>query len=134
MFAALWWARSVHSSIAVTTRSQVLVVEDDVAVQAALDELFAREGYDVTIANNGAEAIEVLESGARPCCVLVDLLMPGIVGQELLEYIDEQLHASTAVAIITGSPHLAPSGYPMFTKPLGMRELLDFVSAKCPLC
>lgn len=114
-------------------RATLLVVEDDVAVRSALDELFAREGYDVLAAQNGADAIEILESGVHPCCVLVDLLMPGIVGQEFLEYMREESRASIPVAIITGSPQLAPSGYPMFPKPVDMHALLDFVFLRCPL-
>jgi CheY-like chemotaxis protein len=114
-------------------RAQVLIIEDDVAVQAALDELFSREGYDVRIANNGGEAIDMLEHELRPCCVLVDLLMPGIVGHEVLGYLREEPMKNTPVAIMTGSPHLAPTGYPLFIKPLDMDQLLDFVGSKCPV-
>ena len=117
----------------VLERSRILIVEDDVAVQVTLDELLSREGYDVTIANNGADAIDLLEHGLEPCCVLVDLLMPGIVGHELLHYLQEPEHASIPVAIITGSPHLAPSGYPVFNKPVDRQALLDFVGTKCPM-
>lgn len=101
-------------------------------MQAALDELFAREGYEVVVANNGVEAIQMLERGLHPCCVLVDLLMPGIIGQELLEYLRSEGRSQIPVAIVTGSPHLAPPGYPMFRKPLDMQALLDFVMARCP--
>ncbi len=115
-------------------RGQVLVVEDDIAVQAALDELLSREGYDVVLADNGADAINLLEDGALPCVILVDLLMPGIVGHELLDYMKREPRVTdTPVAIITGSPYLAPGGYPIFTKPLDKDALLDFVAARCPL-
>jgi len=117
----------------VSDRAKVVVVEDDLAVQASLAELLAREGYDVLVANNGAEAIELLEDNVHPCCALVDLLMPGIVGQEFLEYMREEPRASIPVAIITGSPQLAPSGYPMFSKPVDTHALLDFVIRRCPL-
>ncbi len=125
-------ARTLHEIQVVVDRSQILIVEDDLAVQAALEALFSREGYDVVLANNGAEAIDLLEHGLQPCCVLVDLLMPGIVGQELLHYLQEPEHATIPVAIVTGSPHLAPSGYPIFTKPLDRQAVLDFVTSKCP--
>jgi CheY-like chemotaxis protein len=111
----------------------VLIVEDDLAVQESLQELFSREGYEVVIANNGGEAIDMLERDLRPCCVLLDLLMPGIVGHEVLSYLGEPPHHDIPVGIMTGSPHLAPTNYPVFTKPLEMKELLDFVGARCPL-
>ena len=117
----------------VSSRAQVLIVEDDLAVQESLKELFAREGYEVVIANNGGEAIDMLEHDLRPCCVLLDLLMPGIVGHEVLSYLGEPPYHDIPVGIMTGSPHLAPTNYPVFTKPLAMQELLDFVGARCPL-
>jgi hypothetical protein len=54
--------------------------------------------------------------------------MPGVVGQELLEYLrhDERL-ASLPVAIVSASPQLAPAGYPVFAKPLQLDALLEFV-------
>jgi CheY-like chemotaxis protein len=110
-------------------RRHVLVVEDDAELRAALEELFEQEGYEVEPAENGAEAIARLEgSDDPPCAVLVDLLMPGIVGQELLEYMrDNEATSAIPVAIVSGSPHLAPAGYPVFPKPLDLGTLVDFV-------
>ena len=124
---------AAEARFVVSERAQVLIVEDDVAVQTSLDELFSREGYEVVIANDGGEAIEILEGGLQPCCVLLDLLMPGIVGQEVLSYLAEPPHGEIPVGIMTGSPHLAPTSYTVFTKPLEMKKLLDFVGARCPL-
>ena len=112
---------------------QVLIVEDDVEIQTASAELFSREGYEVAVATNGAEAIEMLDGGGElPCAVLVDLLMPGIIGTSVLEFMrnDDRL-ASVPVAIISGSPQLAPKGYVVFPKPLDAEALLDFVGARC---
>ena len=89
-----------------------------------------RAGFDVTCATNGAEAIELLRPDEPPRAVLVDLLMPGIVGHELLEYLRaEEAYANVPVAIISGSPQLAPAGYRVFSKPLEPRALLDFLHA-----
>ena len=113
---------------------QILIVEDDADIQAALSDLFTAEGYEVDIAESGVEAITMLESGDRPCVMLVDLLMPGIVGQELLEYIHDDVRlAAIPVAIVSGAPQLAPSGYQVFRKPLSLRPLLDFVREGCGL-
>jgi CheY-like chemotaxis protein len=110
-------------------KQRVLIVEDDPEIQAALEELMEGEGYDVTLAANGAEAIEMLESGhPRPDVALVDLLMPGVVGQELLEYLrGEGDLAKIPVAIVSASPQLAPAGYPVFKKPLDLPPLLEFI-------
>jgi CheY-like chemotaxis protein len=107
---------------------RVLVVEDDPEFRAALEDMLSGSGYDVVLANNGADAIALLEAGERPTAVLVDLLMPGVVGQELLEYMrsNDDL-AAIPVAIVSASPQLAPHGYQVFRKPLEPGPLLDFV-------
>ena len=94
-----------------------------------LPEMLIDEGYDVWLAANGADAIQLLEERREsPCAVLVDLLMPGIVGQELLEYLrhDDGLRR-IPVAIVSASPQLAPEGYRVFKKPLDVPPLLDFL-------
>lgn len=112
-----------------THTHRVLIVEDDPEIQAALEELMTEEGYDVWLAANGADAIHLLEDRREPpCAVLVDLLMPGIVGQELLEYLrhDDGLR-EVPVAIVSASPQLAPEGYRVFKKPLDVPPLLEFL-------
>lgn len=109
-------------------RPHVLIVEDDVELRASIADLLKADGYEIDLATNGAEAISHLETAMRPCAVVVDLLMPGIVGQELLEYLrDDVALASIPVAIFSASPHLAPKGYRVFRKPLDMLPLLAFV-------
>ncbi len=61
--------------------------------------------------------------------VLVDLRMPGIIGHSVLEYMrSEPGLAQIPVAIMTGSPELAPPGYPVFRKPLDVGALLGFAA------
>jgi CheY-like chemotaxis protein len=106
----------------------VLIVEDDAELRASMADLLKADGYEIELARNGAEAITYLETAGRPCALVVDLLMPGVVGQELLEYLrDDDALASIPVAIFSASPHLAPKGYPVFRKPLDMEPLLAFV-------
>lgn len=114
------------------SEQHILVVEDDREIGTTLCDLLRNEGYEVELVQNGAEAIDRLEATDPPCVVLVDLLMPGIVGQELLEYLraDTRL-AAIPVAIVSGSPHLAPEGYKVFRKPLDLYPLLDFVRQGC---
>jgi two-component system response regulator (stage 0 sporulation protein F) len=118
--------------VAMAQRTRVLIVEDDPDIRIGLEQLFLNEGYAVTLANNGAEAIELLDPDEPPCAALVDLLMPGIVGHELLEYMRaHEVFRSVPIAIISGSPQLAPEGYEVFPKPLEVQRLLDFVRV-CP--
>jgi CheY-like chemotaxis protein len=106
----------------------ILVVDDDIEVRSALADVFQMHGYTVELAANGADAIDLLERGHRPDVVLVDLLMPGVIGHSLLEYMrgDQQL-SQIPVAIVSASPHLAPPGYRVFGKPVQLGALLEFV-------
>lgn len=64
--------------------------------------------------------------------MLIDLLMPGVVGHELLEFIEsEERFASIPIGIVSGSPELAPEGYALFPKPLNVPPLLEFVRQGC---
>jgi len=115
------------------TRSTVLIVDDDPEIRSLLEDLLKREGYDTLVAETGIDAIELLENGERPQLILTDLIMPGIIGHSLIDYLrDEAELASIPVVIITGSPQLAPPGYPVFSKPIRPRELFDLLHATCP--
>lgn len=106
----------------------VLLVEDDPDARGLLEDLLTDQGYAVETAANGADAILALDEKDPPCVMLVDLLMPGVVGQELLEFLEsEERFSSIAVGIVSGSPELAPKGYPLFPKPLNLPPLLDFI-------
>ena len=61
------------------TRRRVLVVDDEPQVRATVSEALALEGYDVTEARNGAEALALLAS-APPEAILLDLWMPVMDG------------------------------------------------------
>jgi CheY-like chemotaxis protein len=109
-------------------RSTVVIADDDPDVRMILSERFEAEGYDVRVASHGAEAIALLQEIPPPAAVLVDLMMPGIVGHSVLDFIrSEPRFAATSVAIISGSPELAPAGYEVFTKPVRFAKLLEFV-------
>jgi DNA-binding response OmpR family regulator len=61
----------------------VLVVDDDASVRAMLGYLLDDEGYDVSEAEDGAQAIEMLLTDA-PDCMVLDLMMPNVDGLQVL--------------------------------------------------
>ena len=72
-------------------RAQVLVVDDDPKTRDMLRRTLQKAGCTVAEAANGSEAIEALER-AKPALILLDLLMPGMDGFEVLE----RLHGDEA--------------------------------------
>ncbi|HEY6174914.1 MAG TPA: response regulator [Kofleriaceae bacterium] len=107
-------------------------MDDDPDIRMLLYELFGKAGYSVEVANDGAAAILFLEHNQAPDAIVLDLLMPGIVGSSVLAYLSSQPElANVPVAIVSSSPHLAPAGYALFKKPLQFAPLLEFVRKAC---
>jgi DNA-binding response OmpR family regulator len=63
-------------------RRRLLLVEDDPALQKVLVILLQLDGFDVSTAGDGQEALEMIRA-ERPDLVLTDLMMPQMDGVEL---------------------------------------------------
>lgn len=61
----------------------ILIIDDDVHIGNVLEEILTREGYGVQRAYSGTEALLALSS-AKPDLVLLDLMLPGLNGEEVL--------------------------------------------------
>jgi len=72
---------------------RVLLVDDDPAILRLLEVNFRMEGYDVDAAAHGEEALAAA-SAATPDAVILDLMMPGLDGREILR----RLRAEPATA------------------------------------
>ena len=66
-----------------TTR--VLVVDDDATVRRLLRVMLEADGYAVAEAQGGAEALDILRQSPDRLVVLLDHLMPGLTGADVLE-------------------------------------------------
>ena len=65
---------------------RILAVDDSITYLNAIGDALKEEGYDVILAQSGEEALELLS--VQPVdCILLDLLMPGLSGQETCERI-----------------------------------------------
>jgi len=69
------------------TKGRVLVVDDAESVRSYLASLLEARGYEVDTAGDGRSAVALLEGGADPDVVLLDVMMPGIDGIETLRRI-----------------------------------------------
>jgi CheY-like chemotaxis protein len=61
---------------------KILVVEDDQSIRELLVELLETEGYAVSSANNGKDALHTLNTEIRPDLILMDLMMPVMDGYQ----------------------------------------------------
>ena len=68
--------------------TRLLLVEDDGALLAALDDLLDIEGHDVTLAESAEAALDSINEMGKPVDLIVsDVIMPGISGVEMLKRI-----------------------------------------------
>ena len=88
----------------------ILFVEDDAPSRHAYSELLRSKGYEVTEAQDGAEALELFDKGAVDL-VISDLVLPKVHGLNLVELIHSE---APNVPIIVISGHLADSAGKMF--------------------
>jgi two-component system, chemotaxis family, chemotaxis protein CheY len=111
----------------------VLIVEDDEGVQHAIAEVLRDEGYEVTVAANGGEALELLRRGELPQLILLDLMMPGMDGIEFRQrqLADPRL-SRIPVIVISARPDVARQARRLqaddfLAKPMSFRALLHVV-------
>lgn len=77
---------------------KVLVVDDDPYILMSLEFLMKKNGYDVMIARNGTEALELIEKQI-PALLLLDIMMPDVDGYEICRQVksSEKLKAIKVV-------------------------------------
>jgi len=80
--------------------SKILVVDDDIHMVRMLTIMLEAEGYSVASANNGQDALEKIKTD-RPSLVLLDYMMPGMHGLDVLKEIKKG-HGDIDVIVVTG--------------------------------
>ncbi|HSP20187.1 MAG TPA: response regulator [Myxococcaceae bacterium] len=81
----------------------VMVVDDQSLFRRSLQDRLRSDGYDVVGAENGAEALELLEAASNPCVVLLDLAMPVMNGVEFLHALDRRPeNGNVRVMLVSG--------------------------------
>ncbi|HLW00539.1 MAG TPA: response regulator [Ktedonobacterales bacterium] len=86
--------------------AHVLVVDDDDDIRDILFDFLMEEGYQVSLAQNGEQAIAILER-ERGLLVLLDLRLPGIDGEGVIRWIQDAQRTDHQVVVITaGRPVL----------------------------
>lgn len=103
----------------------IAVIDDDLHINNMLRELLTREGYEVIRAFSGGEALAVLEE-TTPDLVLLDLMMPGLSGEQVLPKIrDIPVIIMSAKVDVGSKVELLLSGAADYvTKPFDTKELL----------
>jgi DNA-binding response OmpR family regulator len=104
----------------------VLVVEDDETIAGAIADRLRSEGFDVTFANDGLLALDLVDQ-LKPGLVVLDVMLPGLDGVEVCR----RIHTKVPVVMLTARDDetdmlvgLAVGADDYITKPFSMRELV----------
>lgn len=111
--------------------SSIMIIDDDISIGDMLNEALSGEGYTVSRAYSGTEAAMLL-TNSKPDLVLLDLMLPGLSGEELLPRIkDIPVIVVSAKADIPLKVELLLNGAADYiTKPFNIQELLARVKVQ----
>ncbi len=110
---------------------KILIIDDDVRISTLLEETLINEGYEVHKAFSGTEALFVLSQN-KPDLILLDLMLPGLSGEELLPQIKDipvivvsaKIDTADKVGLLLGG------AVDYITKPFDIDELLARVTVQ----
>lgn len=113
--------------------SKILVVEDEYDIQELLQNYLEHEGYQVVIATDGAQAIEVFRN-SNVDLVLLDILLPGLNGYEVCKAIREESDLPIIMLTALDSEQNQLKGFELriddyIPKPFSMPVLLRKIDA-----
>ena len=108
---------------------KILIIDDDIPIGNMLEETLSKEGYKIFRAYSGTEALFVF-SKSKPDLVLLDLMLPGLNGEDVLPKIRgiPVIVVSAKVDIDNKVDVLLGGAVDYVTKPFNMKELLARIS------
>ncbi len=108
----------------------IAIIDDDVIIGDMLSEALQKEGYGVCRAYSGTEALYLLRE-SKPDLVLLDLMLPGLSGEEVLQQIAgiPVIVVSAKVSVDDKVNLLLGGAVDYVSKPFVLRELLARIAA-----
>ncbi|RQH37043.1 response regulator [Okeania hirsuta] len=121
-----------HGESRENNSAKVLIVDDDLVNLEVLGNHLSNNNYSVNRADNGREALQILEKGFQPDLILLDIMMPGMTGFEVCQKIREKLSPNELpIIFLTAKNQISDlvRGYNVgandfITKPFSKGELL----------
>lgn len=100
-------------------------IDDDIHINEMLEEVLIQEGYQVSHAYSGTEALLFL-ANEKPDLILLDLMLPGLTGEEVLSQIEKipVIVMSAKVEVKDKVALLLNGAEDYITKPFEIEELL----------
>lgn len=113
---------------------KILIVDDEPNILMSLDFLMRKEGYEVFIARDGAEALDILKR-ELPDIIVLDIMMPNVDGYEVCQHVknnESTNHIKIIFLTAKSKKEDIEKGYEMgadlyLTKPFSTRNLVKKV-------
>src|SRR5262245_25799643 len=80
----------------------ILVIDDDADIREMMKIVLEADGYQVNVAADGVEALEQLQGGSRPSLIILDLMMPGLDGEQFVKQIRSGIFADVPIVVLSG--------------------------------
>ena len=116
----------------------ILVIEDAIDIQQLLADLLELEGYEVSKASNGQQAIEGLRSENLPDLIILDLMMPVMDGYQFrIQQLADDRISNIPVIVMSATRDLANisqriTATDYLSKPVDLTDLLKTIESHCP--
>jgi DNA-binding response OmpR family regulator len=117
--------------------NSVLLVDDEPNIVMALEYSLKKKDYEVLIARDGEEALNILNVH-NPCVVILDIMMPKMDGFEVLEHIKRDDTKSCKVIFLSAKNKLEDiqkgldaGADDYITKPFSTKKLIDKIQHIC---
>jgi len=125
-----------EAAVDAAPRHTVLVVEDDRAIREMIAFWLREHDIRVTTAQDGAEAIAILDQQPDAlCCVLLDIMLPSGSGLDVLRELRRRGHTTTVIAMSADRHALADAIHAgaavAVAKPFDVHDLVSIVLQHC---
>lgn len=109
----------------------IAIIDDDIHIGDMLTEVLTKEGYHVLRAYSGTEALYLLSEN-KPNLILLDLMLPGLSGEEVLLHIKHipVIVLSAKIDVQDKVNLLLNGAYDYMTKPFEIKELLARITVQ----
>ncbi len=109
----------------------IAIIDDDIYIGDMLAEVLTQEGYDVLRAYSGTEALYLLSQN-KPDLILLDLMLPGLSGEEVLAHVEQTpvIVLSAKVDVQDKVKLLLDGAADYMTKPFDIKELLARITVQ----
>jgi DNA-binding response OmpR family regulator len=117
-------------------KEKVLIVDDEPSILMSLEFLMHKEGYEVFVARNGAEALEIINQ-ETPDLIILDIMMPDVDGYEVCQLVKTNTstnHIKVIFLSAKSKPDDIQRGLEMgadlyLTKPFSTRSLVKQIKS-----